>query len=107
MKIRLNQCVIGFALVLGSLFAGTASAETVFGKITFLGTLPEEFDGTAYHARFRIRVSESTCGSDSAPKDRWIHVRSSNTEPIVRVIAEAPLVEDAKRLCTEVGQLIR
>jgi phosphomannomutase len=35
--------------------------------------------------------------------DRWVHVRSSNTEPIVRVIAEAPFAEDAKRLCQEVG----
>jgi phosphomannomutase len=33
-------------------------------------------------------------------------VRSSNTEPIVRVIAEAPLASDAKRLCQEVGALI-
>ena len=39
--------------------------------------------------------------------DRWLHVRSSNTEPIVRVIAEAPRSDDAKRLCEEVGSLIR
>ncbi|MFL5244910.1 MAG: phosphoglucosamine mutase [Gemmataceae bacterium] len=39
-------------------------------------------------------------------KDRWIHVRSSNTEPIVRVIAEAPRKEDAQKLCREVGALL-
>jgi phosphomannomutase len=38
--------------------------------------------------------------------DRWVHVRSSNTEPIVRVIAEAPQAEDARRLCQEVGSLL-
>jgi phosphomannomutase len=39
-------------------------------------------------------------------KDRWIHVRSSNTEPIVRVIAEAPREEDARKLCREVGGML-
>ena len=33
--------------------------------------------------------------------DRWIHVRSSNTEPIVRIIAEAPTAGEAKALCDE------
>ena len=30
--------------------------------------------------------------------DRWLQVRASNTEPIVRVIAEAPSAEDARAL---------
>ena len=30
--------------------------------------------------------------------DRWVHVRPSGTEPIVRVIAEAPTVEEASAL---------
>jgi phosphomannomutase len=34
---------------------------------------------------------------------RWVHVRPSNTEPIVRVIAEAPDEAAARRLCAEVG----
>jgi phosphomannomutase len=38
--------------------------------------------------------------------DRWVHVRPSNTEPIVRVIAEAPRAEEAERLCAEVGGLL-
>jgi phosphomannomutase len=38
--------------------------------------------------------------------DRWVHVRSSNTEPIVRVIAEAPRAADAEALCREVGSLL-
>ena len=35
----------------------------------------------------------------------WIHLRASNTEPIVRVIAESESVEEAARLCDEVEQL--
>ena len=36
----------------------------------------------------------------------WLHVRPSNTEPIIRVIAEAPGREDTERLCREVGSLL-
>jgi phosphomannomutase len=39
-------------------------------------------------------------------KDRWVHVRPSNTEPIVRVIAEAPQENEARSLCREVGGLL-
>ncbi len=38
--------------------------------------------------------------------DRWVHVRPSNTEPIVRVIAEAPKAEIAAALCREVGGML-
>ncbi len=38
--------------------------------------------------------------------DRWLHVRPSNTEPIVRVIAEAPRGKDAKELCRAAGALL-
>ena len=33
--------------------------------------------------------------------DRWVQVRASNTEPILRVIAEAPDAEQAAQLCAE------
>jgi len=33
--------------------------------------------------------------------DRWLHVRPSNTEPIVRLIAEAPTAPEARRLVDE------
>jgi phosphomannomutase len=39
-------------------------------------------------------------------KDRWLQVRASNTEPIVRVIAEAPTAELARSLCAEVAKLL-
>jgi phosphomannomutase len=38
--------------------------------------------------------------------DRWLHVRPSNTEPIVRVIAEAPRPDEASALCRETGSLL-
>ncbi len=41
-------------------------------------------------------------------RDRsWVHVRASNTEPIIRVIAEAPTEGEAKALCKELkGQVV-
>jgi phosphomannomutase len=39
--------------------------------------------------------------------DRWVHVRPSNTEPIVRVIAEAPRADDAAALCRQVGAMMK
>jgi phosphomannomutase len=39
--------------------------------------------------------------------DRWVQVRASNTEPIARVIAEAPTQDEAQELITRVTSLVR
>lgn len=38
--------------------------------------------------------------------DRWVHLRPSNTEPVVRIIAEARSKSDAEALCREVRTLL-
>ena len=38
------------------------------------------------------------CIRDSDWADRWVQVRASNTEPIIRIIAEAPETKDALTL---------
>ena len=38
--------------------------------------------------------------------DRWIHVRKSNTEPIIRIHAEAPTAEEARALVEEARQIV-
>ncbi|MFO0808690.1 MAG: phosphoglucosamine mutase [Gemmataceae bacterium] len=38
--------------------------------------------------------------------DRWLHVRGSNTEPVVRAIAEAPTADDAAELCRQAGAIL-
>ena len=38
--------------------------------------------------------------------DRWVQVRASNTELIIRVIAEAPDTESANSLCTEALRIV-
>jgi len=37
----------------------------------------------------------------------WVHVRPSNTEPVVRVIAEAPTRAEAEKLCAAVAETLR
>lgn len=39
-------------------------------------------------------------------KDRWVQVRGSNTEPIIRIIAEAPETKDAVALCDRAMQVV-
>ncbi|MGC4003166.1 MAG: phosphoglucosamine mutase [Pirellulales bacterium] len=38
--------------------------------------------------------------------NRWLLVRPSNTEPVVRAIAEAPTDAEAERLCKEAGKVL-
>jgi phosphomannomutase len=38
--------------------------------------------------------------------DKWLLVRGSNTEPIVRAIAEAPTIAEAQRLCDEATPML-
>src|SRR6059058_6042417 len=66
------------------------------------------------YAALRTRSPEASVDTQDglrlAWRDRWLHVRPSNTEPIVRLIAEAPsgatggggaqeLVDEARRIC--------
>ena len=39
--------------------------------------------------------------------DRWVQVRASNTEPIIRVIAEAPDSEQAMSLCRRAVEIVK
>ena len=38
--------------------------------------------------------------------DRWLLVRGSNTEPIIRAIAEAPTAAEATRLCQAAAKIV-
>lgn len=40
-------------------------------------------------------------------KDSWVHLRKSNTEPIIRIVAEAHTMEEAEVLVTEIKEVIK
>lgn len=52
----------------------------------------------ALRSAFPDAAADTQDGLRLAWHDRWVHVRPSGTEPIVRVIAEAPTVEEAREL---------
>jgi phosphomannomutase len=66
--------------------------------------LPELY--AALMARWPVAKVNQLDGLRLDWEDRWVHVRASNTEPIVRVIAEAPLRADAEELCLVVGEML-
>jgi phosphomannomutase len=51
--------------------------------------------------RFADAAADTQDGLRLAWADRWLHVRPSGTEPIIRFIAEAPSRADAERLIEE------
>src|SRR6266850_409073 len=55
----------------------------------------------ALRARFPEASADTQDGLRLAWSDRWLHVRPSGTEPIIRFIAEAPTRADAEKLIDE------
>ncbi len=59
----------------------------------------------ALRRRYADAAADAQDGLRLAWRDRWLHVRPSNTEPIIRLIAEAPTRAEAERLVEEGRQL--
>ncbi len=72
--------------------------------------LPQGFDIESLRHSVTTSFSDATISTDdgvhAAWPDRWVHVRASNTEPIIRIIAEAPSRDEAKELVSRVRSLI-
>src|SRR2546422_1604129 len=56
---------------------------------------------TALRANFPEASADTQDGLRLAWRDRWLHVRPSGTEPIIRLIAEAPTGAEAQQLVDE------
>jgi phosphomannomutase len=107
---------VGMAYVL----AGLATRETTLAdwadslpQYTIVKnklTCPRERVELACAALKRAYASATTQEGDGLRldwDDRWVQVRASNTEPIIRVIAEAPDSTAAEQLCTEAVEIVR
>ncbi|MCA9093899.1 MAG: phosphoglucosamine mutase [Planctomycetaceae bacterium] len=62
---------------------------------------------TALKARYPDAKVEEGDGLRLDWSQSWVQVRASNTEPILRVIAEGPEEEAARNLCAEAVQTVR
>lgn len=73
-------------------------------------TVPKEKLQPALDA-MRAKWSDATANTVDGLRldgpDWWLHARASNTEPVVRIIAEAPTEQQAKGLCKEAGELLK
>jgi phosphomannomutase len=67
--------------------------------------LPQLFEKLTQ--RFSDAEAQTGDGLRLAWNDRWLLVRGSNTEPIVRLISEADDQPTAEKLCDEASSLIR
>ena len=55
---------------------------------------------------FKENTQIKTDGIKILFKDKWLHIRSSNTEPIIRIIAESKCKSDTKKLIELVKKII-
>jgi phosphomannomutase len=91
---------------LSDLVAGLPAYSIVKDKVTVdRDRLPSLFAGLT--KRWPEARADRLDGLRLDWTDRWVHVRPSNTEPIVRVIAEAPQQAAAEQLCREMGNLLK
>jgi phosphomannomutase len=95
-------------LTVGELVAGAPRYVIVKAKVERGGRDLESMAEVygALRARFPDAAADTQDGLRLAWPDRWLHVRPSGTEPIIRFIAEAPqradadrLIEEGRRLC--------
>ncbi len=106
---------IGMALLLEALaetdapLSALADAMPQYAMVKTKITLPpDRVDAglTALQAHFTGATPDRLDGLRLDWPDRWLLVRASNTEPIVRAIAEAKTPEVAQALCDQAAQVL-
>ena len=111
-----RDAIVGIGIVLQQLaeFGGTLSAfkaslpqyAIVKSKIELGGRNPDDLLHRFRHQHARNGNVNTDDGLKIDFKDSWVHLRKSNTEPILRVIAEAPTRERAQGLAEQIQQEI-
>lgn len=106
--VLVRDSFVGMACILDAMAAeGCSVAELVsrlpsYAIVKTKQAFPLEKLEVAYQTlarRFRDARADRLDGLRLDWADRWLLLRPSNTEPIVRIIAEAPREEDARQLC--------
>jgi phosphomannomutase len=106
---------LGVALILhlvatsGVTVAGLVEASPRYSIVKAKG--PRSSELIPLYDRLRRRFADATAddrdGLRLAWTDRWLHVRPSGTEPIVRLIAEAPTSSEADALVAAGRELLQ
>ena len=107
-----RDALVGIALFLSYLAKSEKTAAEIRASYPdyFMAkekiTLSPEIDVDAILADFKKKHEDQEVndvdGVKVSYKDRWVHLRKSNTEPIIRIYTEAPTQEEADSLAREV-----
>lgn len=110
-----RDSLVGAALVLDRLAQGKPTLSSlkaalpplfmVKDKVSIAGLDPDDIT-TRIAQRYTDAEHITTDGLKLLWPDRWVHVRKSNTEPIIRIIAEAPDERIARELIAGVRSVI-
>ncbi len=99
--------VLGAALVC-QLLTGSKTLSTLASELPRYSMIKQKFDLVGKNLessiqRLRAAFPDATIDDRDGLRlswpDRWLHLRASNTEPILRAIAEAPTLSQAQALC--------
>jgi len=106
---------LGVALLLQMLVDAGETLSAVVARYPRYTIIKEKLDRpsvpldtvyTALRSAFPDAAADTQDGLRLAWPDRWVHVRPSGTEPIVRVIAEAPSADAARALVERGRELL-
>ncbi len=107
---------VGMALILDALAARAATVTELVAELPRYSIHKTKFPVTSerisqvldsLEARFSDARADRMDGLRLDWPGRWLLIRASNTEPIVRAIAEAETEQEAKRLCGLVADVIQ
>ncbi len=113
--IHVRDSITGIALILDLLAARRQPLSAIVKTIPAYAIVKDKiaFDADiatrlvpTLKAAFATQMIDLQDGVRIDWPDRWVHMRASNTEPIMRIIAEAPMHEDAVALIVEVKQAL-
>ena len=106
---------LGVALLLQLLHEDAEPLSAIIGRFPKYAIIKDKLDRplkpldavyAALIAAFPDAEADTQDGLRLGWKDRWVHIRPSGTEPIVRVIAEAPTQDAAKALVERGRELL-
>ncbi len=109
--IHVRDSLVGMALILEMLAKRKQPLSTIAGEIPTYAIVKEKVDvDEALLTRMNDALSNAFANETLNTADgvridwpnRWVHVRASNTEPIIRLIAEAPDFDGAHALIQQV-----
>lgn len=110
-----RDSLVGIALIVYLLYIKDQSISQIVGGLPQYSMIKhkEDFSGDFHHIRNRLseNYKDYPINTEDGIRidfdDSWVGVRTSNTEPIIRIIAESPSEFQTKKIIAEVLELLK